>query len=53
VAAANNFYLGLDSQKKLPHKSPEVVLFTNTSTETAIASSPTDKTVEAVPVSAG
>jgi hypothetical protein len=26
LAAANNFYLGLDSQKKLPHKSPEVVL---------------------------
>ena len=53
LAAANNFYLGLDSQKKLPHKSPEVVLFTNTSTETAIATSPTDKTVQAVPVSAG
>ena len=53
LPAANNSYLGLDSQKKLPHKSPEVVPFTNTSTETAIASSPTDKTVQAVPVSAG
>jgi hypothetical protein len=46
-------YLAIDSQKKLPHKSPEVVPFTNTSTETAIASSPTDKTVQAVSVSAG
>ena len=53
LAAANNSYLALDSQKKLPHKSPEVVPFTNTSTETAIASSPTDKTVQAVPVSGG
>jgi hypothetical protein len=53
LAGANNSYLALDSQKKLPHKSPEVVPFTNTSTETAIASSPTDKTVQAVPVSAG
>jgi hypothetical protein len=51
--AANNSYLALDSKKKLPHKSPEVVPFTNTSTETAIASSPTDKTVQAVSVSAG
>jgi len=53
LAAANNSYLALDSQKKLRHKSPEVVPITNTSTETAIASSPTDKTVQAVPVSAG
>ena len=53
LAAANNSYLALESKKKLPHKSPEVVPFTNTSTETAIASSPTDKTVQAVPVSAG
>ena len=53
LAAADNFYLGLDSQKKLPHKSPEVVPFTNTSTETAIASSPKDETIQAVPVSAG
>jgi hypothetical protein len=53
LAAANNFYLGLDSKKKRPHKSPEVVPFTNTSPETAIASSPTDKTVQAVPVSGG
>ena len=45
--------LAVDSQKKLPDKSPEVVPFTNTSPETAIASSPTDKTVQAVPVSAG
>lgn len=52
LAAANNSYLALDCQKKLPHKSPEVVPFTNTATETAIASSPTDKTVQAVPVSA-
>ena len=53
LPAANNSYLGLDSQKKLPHKSPEVLPFTNTSTETAIASSPTDRTVQAVPVLAG
>ena len=53
LAAANNSYLALDSQKKLLHKSPEVVPFTNTSTETAIASSPIDKTVQAVSVSAG
>lgn len=53
LPAANNSYLAVDSQKKLPDKSPEVVPFTNTSTETAIASSPTDKTVQAVPVSAG
>jgi hypothetical protein len=53
LAAANNSYLALDSKKKLPHNSPEVVPITNTSTETAIASSPTDKTVQAVPVSAG
>ena len=45
--------LAVDSQKKLPDKSPEVVPFTNKSTETAIASSRTDKTVQAVPVSAG
>ncbi|MEG4118665.1 hypothetical protein QUA43_14460 [Microcoleus sp. N9_B4] len=37
----------------MPDKSPDVVRFTNTSTETAIASSPTDKTVQAVPVSPG
>lgn len=42
-----------DSQKKLPDKSPDVAPFTNQSTETAIASSATDKTVQAVPVSAG
>ena len=53
LATANNFYLGLDSQKNLPHKSPKVVPFTNTSTETAIASSPTDKSVQAISVSAG
>ena len=45
--------LAVDSQKKLPEKSPEVVPFTNKSSETAIASSPTDKTVQALPVSAG
>jgi len=53
LAAANNSYLALDSKKKRPHQSPEVVPFTNTSTETAIASSPTDKTVQAVSVSPG
>ncbi|MEG4211362.1 hypothetical protein [Microcoleus sp. S13_B4] len=53
LATTNNSSLVVDSQKKLPEKSPQVVPFTNTSTETAIASSPTDKTVEAVPVSAG
>lgn len=45
--------LAVNSQKKLPDKSPEVVPFTNTSPETVIASSRTDKTVQAVPVSAG
>ena len=53
LATTNNSSLVVDSQKKLPEKSPQVVPFTNTSTETAIASSPTDKTVQAVPVSAG
>ncbi|MEG4232625.1 hypothetical protein QUA40_11005 [Microcoleus sp. Pol11C3] len=53
LPAANNSSLAVDSQKKLPDKSPQVVPFTNKSTETAIASSPTDKTVQAVPVSAG
>jgi hypothetical protein len=53
LPAANNSSLALDSQKKLPDKSPEVLPFTNTSTETAIASSRTDKTVQAIPVSAG
>ncbi|MEG3846429.1 hypothetical protein QT971_04140 [Microcoleus sp. herbarium19] len=43
--------LAVDSQKQLPQKSAEVVPFTKTSTETAIASSPTDNTVQAVPVS--
>jgi len=51
-ASANNSNLAVDSQKQLHDKFPEVVPFTNTSTETAIASSPTDKTVQAVPVSA-
>jgi hypothetical protein len=45
--------LAVDSTKKLPEKSPEVVPFTNKSPEVAIASSPTDKTVQALPVSAG
>ncbi|MEG4625776.1 hypothetical protein Q5691_16000 [Microcoleus sp. w1-18aA5] len=53
LATTNNSSLVVDSQKKLPEKSPQVVPFTNTSTETAISSSPTDKTVQAVPVSAG
>ncbi len=42
-----------DSQKQLPEKSPEIVPFANQSSEPAIASSGTDKTVQAVPVSAG
>ena len=42
-----------DSQKKLPEKSPDVAPFTNQSSAPAIASSGTDKTVQAVPVSAG
>ena len=53
LSAAHNSYLAIDTKNKLPDKSPEVVPFTNTSTETAIASSRTDKTVQAVPVSAG
>lgn len=52
LPAANNSSLAVDSKKNLPDKSPDVVRFTNTSTETAIASIPTDKTVQAVPVSA-
>ncbi len=45
--------LAIDSTKKLPEKSPEIVPVANKSPETAIASSPTDKTVQALPVSAG
>ncbi len=45
--------LVVDSTKKLPEKSPEIVPVANKSPETAIASSPTDKTVQALPVSAG
>jgi hypothetical protein len=51
AAGASN--LAIDSQKKLPEKSPEVVPFTNRPAATAIASSGTDKTVRTVPVSAG
>lgn len=53
ASSATTSALAVDSQKKLPEKSPEVVPFTNKSPETAIASSPTDKTVQALPVSAG
>ncbi len=53
ASSATASALAVDSQKKLPEKSPEVVPFTNKSPETAIASSPTDKTVQTVPVSAG
>ncbi|MEG4502832.1 hypothetical protein QUA81_05770 [Microcoleus sp. F6_B4] len=42
-----------ESQKQLPEKSPDVAPFTNKSSETAIASSGTDKTVQVAPVSAG
>ncbi len=45
--------LAVDSTKKLPEKSPDVAPVANKSPETAIASSPTDKTVPALPVSAG
>jgi hypothetical protein len=45
--------LAVDSTKKLPQKSPDVAPVANKSAETAIASSPTDKTVQALPVSAG
>ncbi|TAG89526.1 MAG: hypothetical protein EAZ09_24085 [Oscillatoriales cyanobacterium] len=45
--------LAVDSTKQLPQKSPDVAPLTNKSPETAIASSPTDKTVQALPVSAG
>jgi hypothetical protein len=44
--------LAVDSTKKLPEKSPDVAPVANKSPETAIASSPTDKTVQALPVSA-
>jgi hypothetical protein len=53
IPVANNSHLAVDSQKKLPDKSPDVVPFTTKSPETAIASSGTEKTVQAVPVSAG
>ncbi|MEG4856384.1 hypothetical protein QUB75_03265 [Microcoleus sp. K1-B6] len=42
-----------DSQKKLPEKSSDVAPSTNKSSETAIASSPKDQTVQAPTVSAG
>jgi hypothetical protein len=42
-----------DSQKKLPEKSPDVAPFANQSSKSAIASSGTDKTMQAAPVSAG
>ncbi|MEG3839369.1 hypothetical protein [Microcoleus sp. herbarium14] len=45
--------LAVDSTKKLPQKSPEIAPVANKSPEVAIASSPTDKTVQALPVSAG
>ena len=45
--------LAVDSTKKLPEKSPDVAPVANKSAETVIASSGTDKTVQAVPVSAG
>ena len=45
--------LAVDSTKKLPEKSPDVAPVANKSPEAAIASSPTDKTVQALPVSAG
>ncbi len=45
--------LAVDSTKKLPEKSPDVTPVANKSPETAIASSPTDKTVQGLPVSAG
>ena len=45
--------LAVDSTKKLPEKSPDVVPVANKSPEIVIASSGTDKTVQAVPVSAG
>jgi hypothetical protein len=53
IPVANNSNLAVDSQKKLPDKSPDVAPFTNQSSASAIASSATDKTVQAVPVSAG
>ena len=45
--------LAVDSTKKMPEKSPNVAPLTTKSPETAIASSPTDKTLPALPVSAG
>lgn len=53
LPAASNANLAVSGQKNLPEKSPNAVPFTNQSAATAIASSPTDKTVQAVPVSAG
>ncbi len=45
--------LAVDSTKKLPEKSPEIAPVANKSPEAAIASSPTNKTIQALPVSAG
>ena len=44
--------LAVDGTKQLPQKSPEIAPVANKSPETAIASSPKDKTVQALPVSA-
>lgn len=53
TSSATPAALAVDSTKKLPEKSPDVAPFTNKSPETAITSSPTDKTVQALPVSTG
>lgn len=52
LPVANNANLVVNNQKNLPEKSPNAVPFTNQPAATAIASSPADKTAEAVPVSA-
>ncbi|MBE9184281.1 hypothetical protein IQ270_05980 [Microcoleus sp. LEGE 07076] len=48
--ATNN--LAADTQQKMAEKLPKTVPFTNNSAQTPLASSPTDKTVQAAPVSA-
>ncbi len=53
ASSATPAALAVDSTKKLPEKSPDVAPVANKSPEAAIASSPTDKTVQASPVSAG
>lgn len=53
LPVASNPNVAVSSQKNLPEQSPNAVPFINQPAATAIPNSPTDKTAEAVPVSAG